>query len=713
VAVIGRELGGGFSLPASVRSRLTPKPRLPVSQWAIRKPFWITEKGAAYPGPYDLTLTPYMREPLDAMGMPGVRRMNWAFCPQSGKTKGAEVGMTWLLEHRPSNWIYIRPAEPDIDEAFRDRFVPMIKANLPHLVPGASWVTLSKNHRIELVNQILYGAAVTIARQFTSRTAAKIYYDETDTGDVSGNSLGDALESSADRQMMVGEDASLTLGTSSVKYESGANWQAYEDQSDRRAYWEPCPECGRYQELPAEEGAFDERFVTVRRWRDPDEILAERLARFVCEHCGSMIADEWQGWMSDRGVWVPRGQSIEAALPLDDAELVARARTWLPDAATREVLLEYLPKEQHRSIPAERWEPELVGSAPDGRHRGYRIWAANVKAEQRSWSHMLREWFKATATKDPTKIQVVVNSWKSLPWKESLKAADEELAAKRIGEHPPGEVPSRAKVVLGAIDIQEGEGGYLSYDFWAFGKVRGGELAIWQIETGRRDVQGEDYLAALRGLWRDKAAGWPVRGRGGWMMRPYAVAVDSGAVTGDAYEFSREPGVVAVKGVDDARDVVRHSELEGKLSPEPIDLFTLNGKVFGSRLYRLIVEPVEHGEGGGLWFHADTTKDYLREITAEELKVKKGSKKKVATWQKKSEARRNEAWDKGRYILALADILERLGELSVTAMTVEDDPVGVFVNGEPMVPSRGEDSRLGDDDEAGGLPPMEIPEFGA
>lgn len=712
MTIIARDAGGGFVLPESVRTRLTPRPRLSVSQWAIRKPFWISEKGAAFPGPYDMTLTPYMREPLDAMGMPGVRRMNWVMVPQSGKTKGAEVGITWRLENRPGNMIYIRPAEPDIDEAFRDRFAPMIRENLPELVPGGQWMTLSKNQRIELLNQIIYGAAATIARQLTSRTAGFIYYDETDTGEVSSNSLGDVLDSSADRQMMIGEDEALTLGSSSAKLDTGANWRAYDQRSDRREIWSPCPECGRYQVLPAESGEFEERFITARRWRDPDEILAERLARFVCKHCGSEIEDRWQGWMADRGVWVPRGQWIEQALPLDDAEIVDRARTWLPDAAERAVLLEYLPKEKRRQLEPARWEPTLLGPAPNNPHRGYRVWAANVKAELRSWSHMLREWFVATGTKDAAKVQVVVNSWKSLPWKDSLKVVDEDVAARRIGEHPPGQVPGRAKVVLGAIDIQEGEGGYLSYEFWAFGKVSNGDLAIWQVETGRRDVVNEDYLAAMLGLYRDRLKGWPVRDRPGWRMRPYAIAVDSGAMTGDAYEFSREDGVVAIKGTDDARFTVQHSELEGKLSPEPVNLFTINGKVYGSRLYRLLVEPLEQGTGGGLWLHAETTKDYLREITAEELRPKKGNPKQ-STWQPKSEGRRNEAWDKGRYILALLDILERTGELSIVSMTEADQAEGLLFNGVevaaevPRGPSR---PAAWGDDEPMGLAPMGIPE---
>jgi phage terminase large subunit GpA-like protein len=657
-----------IELSESIRRRFEPKPRWTVSEWATRRPFWIVEKGAEA-GVYDLHVTPYMREPIDACGDPGVRRANWVVCPQGGKTKAAEVVIAWFLDYKPRNMIYIRPTEPDIDEAFRDRFAPMLKENVPELIPpGGKWMTLSKNHRIELTSAIIYGAASTLARQLTSRTAGFIYYDETDTGEATANSLGNVLDVADDRQMALGEGEVFTLGSSSAKYETGSNWVAYSEQSDRRVYWEPCPECGLYQELPAERGLFERRFVTVDDEREPNAILKDRLARFVCEGCGCLIGDEWQGWMCDRGVWVPAGQRITERLPLKRRQIVEHdSLARLPDG--------------------ERWEPNREGPEPNNPHRGYRIWAANTKAEQRSWSHMLARWFRIAATKDPEKLQVFTNSWKSLPWKSTLKGAEEEQVKRRIAPFKPNVVPARAKLVLGAYDVQEV--GEIHYAFFALGKVDG-QLARWRFASGTRRVIGERFDLALAGLYEDHREGWPIVGADPrWRMRPYAIAVDSGYRTGDVYEFSRRPGVVAVRGKDDADFILRYSEREGKLSPEPVDLYTLNVKVFGNRLHALLIEPPD--QSGGLWLHEETSEDEIRQLAAEELRQKKGSGR--TTWQPKTSGRPNHHTDIARYILALEEILEQTGEVSLMALGADDDPIGIYAGGEPVLSREAERPR--------------------
>lgn len=674
---------GMVEIAEGIRRRFRPKPRLSVSEWAEKHPFWIVEKGAEA-GVYDLGRTPYMREPMDACGDPSVRRANWVICPQGGKTKAAEVVIAYRLEYRAGNMLYVRPTEPDIDEAFRDRFAPMLQENLPHLVPTlGKWMVLSKNQRIELTNAIIYGAASTIARQFTSRTTPMIYYDETDTGEATGNSLGNVLDVADDRQMALDDSDAFTLGSSSAKLDTGSNWVAYDERSDRRSYWEPCPECGMYQELPAEKGLFDRHFVTLDDERDSDTILRDRLARFVCAGCGCLIDDSWQGWMCDRGVWVPAGQRVAERLPLKQRQIVEHDS------------LQRLPDD-------DRWVPKFEGPEPRNPHRGYRIWAANMKAPQRTWSHMLARWFRVTAKKDAERLQVFTNSWKSLPWKATLKGVDEEVARRRVGVFKRGLVPSRAKVLIGAYDLQEV--GEIHWAFMAVGVVEG-RLAYWWIDAGTREVVGDRFDLALDQLYREHCTGWRISGADPrWRMRPYAIAVDTGWRTGDAYEFSRRPGVVAIKGKDDAGFVVRHSQPEGKLNPEPVDLFTLNNKTFGNRLHALLIEPPD--STGGLWLHEEVTDDDLRELTAEELKQKKGSTK--TTWQVKTVGRPNHKTDLARYILGVVEILQTTGELSVMAMQPEDDPVGVYCGDEPVF-TEGEDRPAsdGDDGEAYALPPWE------
>jgi len=690
-----------IEVPESVRRLLEPKPRMTVSEWARWRPFEIREKGATNPGPYDLSLTPYMREPLDAFGDPRVRRMNWVICPQGGKTKAAEVAVCYLLYYRPTNMLYIRPTEPDIVEGFKDRWKSVIEHNLPELVPSGEWVVTGSNPRMELTTSIVYGAAVTVARHFTSRSTPVIAYDETDTGGDTGNSLGNALDAADDRQMAASELQAMTVGFSSAKYESGSNWVAYDKRSDRRELWEPCPHCGLYQPLPAEPGAFENRFVVEGGERDPVTILAERLARFVCRGCGALIEDRWQGWMSSRGVWVPKGMRIEERLPLADEEIREyRSLAHLPE-------FDGEPGSPREGRERLRWEPELLGSAPRNPHRGYRVWAANLNpnglSAQRSWSHMLARWFDVTKTKDPERLQVFVNSWKSLPWKESLKGLEEEQIKKRVGTHEARVVPGRAKVVFASVDVQET--GYLKYQVWAVGPASpgGGGTSpnFWEIEHGQIEVHGEDYQGAIEKLNARLMKGWPIKGEARLRMRPYQYAVDSGYAAGDVYEASRTCGYFPVKGTDNANWAVNPAEVEGKLRPEPITIYHVNRMVVNGRLHRMLMMPPT--ELDGLWFAEGADDGFISELAAEALMPSKNNKSKM-TWQKKTAGRINDHWDTAAYIVAVMEIMSQAGEVDVWTLAASDPRLGVFIPGVGDIDEAEEGQRSAD---AGGEPASE------
>ncbi len=477
-----------------------------------------------------------------------------------------------------------------------------------------------------------------------------------------------------------------------MKYETGANYRAYEDQSDRREYWEPCPECGGYQRLPAERGAFEDRFVvsetgrgsgparpgsrgsrgTRGTERDPQVIRGQRLGCFVCEHCGVLISDRWQGWMSLRGVWVPAGGEVVEGLPLGDRDVVeVGSLAWKPDGS--------------------RWEPEVSGQAAVGDHRGYRLWAANLNSEglsrQRTWSHMLAEWFEAEKSRNPERLQVFVNSWKCLPWKVTLAGLEERKILERKGAFAARVIPKDAKVVLASVDVQEEGGGYLVYDVWAFGPepeaaAGGGESRSWSVDSGIEFVQHEDYQGALDRLYTRLMRGYPVAGESSLRMRPWAVAVDSGYRAREVYEFSRRPGVVVVKGQDDATYTLRMSEVEGKIRADPVTLWWVNTRAFKSRAHAMLTRPGD--DPGGVRLHAETSEAWVSQMASEELKPKsKGGK---PTWQLKTAGRANHHWDNFCYTLAVADALAEKGEVAVWSLRATDRRLGAFVPGVRLEP---------------------------
>lgn len=632
-------------IPENVRRMIKPRPRLSVSQWAIEKPFMIDEPGAVLRGPYDLSLTPFWREPLDSVGDPLVRWMNLVASSQIGKTLAMMIGMAWLLRHRPANAMYVRPVEDDISEAFRDRWQPMILANLRDMIPPTGeWLTVSRNPAITLQGAIIYGAAATVERQMTSRTTLIIWYDETDSAGEVANSLGNVLKVLDERQMAGSAARAITIGSSTPKYEEGSNWQAYDQRSDRREYHSPCPLCGAYQTL------VSQRIRVPEKMRDPMAIRATQPAWYECGACKGAIGQEFQGWMADRGVWVPKTQKIAEKLPVQDKAIVERHSLTLAPAE-------------------ERWEPRREGEASINPHRGYRVWRANAKFEQCSWSNCVAMLFETQ--RHPDSYQVYLNNWEALPFKESVAPADETIVRARIGELPPHVVPRRARVLLGAVDIQPDR---LYYLVRAFGQ----QQESWLVEYGTVEVTAERFQVAMDAIYdRLFYRGWRLHGEAeeGLRMRAYALACDSGYRADEAYQFADRPGVIATKGLEQALYRVKKSTVERKHSPDPVDLYLLNTLAFKNRLQRMI--RIKPGEAGEWHLHKETTEEYVRHITSEELrKKKKGAP--VATWQLKAGGRDNHYLDCEAMILGLAEVLEQKGEVSLLALKETDPALGVF-----------------------------------
>ncbi len=627
--------------PAAI-TLLTPPKRTTPSEWAASE-FFITEKGAVRPGPYDIEWTPWWREPLDCVGDPTVRRINIVAAAQTGKTQMMNAGVAYLARFSPANLLYVRPGESDVGEAFRDRFEPMIRGNLRDLLPRTGeWMTTSRNPAINLSSMMIYGAAATVPRQMTSRTCAVVWYDETDSGGDSGNELGNVLDVIEERQMAFSATRAQTIGTSTPKYESGSNWLAFDRSSDRREYYTPCPFCGGYFLLTMK------HLVTLENTKDAGAIRQERLARARCDYCGELIDDTWQPWMSDRGVWVADGQRVVEALP-EDEDIRARARTLEPAAS--------------------RWRPQLEGESPRPWHRGYRVWRGQTKFEQCSWSNILARWFEVSASRDPERLQVFINNWLAEPWKEAVAPADEDTLRARIGVYEPRVIPDRARVVLGFVDVQ-------SDSIWYLFRAFGPNQESWLIQYGTMEVTGDDYPSTFDALYEmAMRRGWPVKGEDNLRMRAYAIAVDSGYRPDEVYEFARQPGVIPTKGHDIADYRIRANEVEGKKRPDPLRLWHVNTKVFKDRLQRLIKQPDD--ADGGWHLHAETTGEYVQHLTAEHLKGRR-SNPKIKTWQPITDGRPNHLLDCEAGVLALAEALEQRAELSLMAMVATDPRVGAF-----------------------------------
>lgn len=650
-----------YRLPDPLLRQLRPRERLMLSAWAVRH-FHVSGQQAVQPGPYDLSLTPYWRDVLDDITTPTVRRINIVSAAQTGKTLIDLVTLAYFARERPHDVLYVLPTEPDLQEVFPMKIGPSLEHNCADLLPPGEWIHITDNPTIELRGMTIYGAAASIERQLIRRTTKTVFVDEVDSA-TEVTALGNLLDLLDERQMAASALDCLTLSKSTPKLESGANWLAYDKQSDRREYWEPCPKCGEYQ--PLKMGSI----VALDGERDEELIRSEDLARLRCVGCGHLIDPTWQGWMADRGVWVCRRERVAEKLPLTKDEIVDRRSLAIaPDA--------------------ERWRPRIEGPPRRSDHRGYRVWRANTKFDQARWSNLLAKWLEVNRSKDPARLQVFVNSSLAEPWREATEPADEGMLREHIGAFDPGIVQTEARAVLGFIDVQRDS---IFYLFRAFGP----KMKSWLVRYGTVEVHADRYAAAFDWVY-DMAffEGWPLAGEDaetGQRVRAYAIGIDAGYRQDEVIEYAKRSGIVATKGIDVAQYRVKATTVEGRNSAQPSRLYIVNTKVMKDRIQRLVKTNAEDA----CWrLHRETGQDYLDHLTSEHLRPKR-SNKKVFTWQLRTEGRPNHYLDCEAGIQALITILEERGELSITGLRPTDPTAGVFTPGvrQPPRPSRPRISR--------------------
>lgn len=612
-------------MPASVMRILEPPERIAMSAYA-RDRFLIREYGAIRPGPYDVTLTPYWVEPMDTMSDPTVREVDVVACAQSGKSQFLAVALSFFVKTEPGNILYIRPTQPDVVEAFRDRFIPMINANLADQMPeGVDPANLSDNPAIRLAGSIIYGAAASTPGQITSRTTPKVFFDEVDNCEAAHGALGNTVQLARERMAAVGTWNQKLLMCGTLSLESGSLYQNYTENGGGD-YWEPCPRCGVYQPLILER--------IKSEIKDPKLIRLDATAWYECASCKARIPQSEQGWMADRGVHIHDGQKVSEVLPLDNPDIVDRAVTW----------------------HSNRWWPCVEGAYPRERI-AFRVWRANCKFDSCSWSNILATFLEVKD--DPEKLRVFMNAWLAMPWRDTKPGIAEEDLRAHAGTLARGVVPSEAVLLLAGVDVQAD---CIFYVVRAWGPRQ----QSWAIDCGSVAVLGEDYVTAIGNLHRRLCVEGYTR-TDGMAQRVFLMAVDSGYRAKDVYDACKAAGsgIIPTKGREKSLGIVKKSEVDGR------PLYILNTGALKNRLSHLT--RVDAGGIGYFSTASDMPAEYYKHMTSEH-RTKKGA---FEVWTVKTPGRPNHYWDCEVYALAAGFILEAIGEASLSGINDQSRPVAV------------------------------------
>ena len=496
---------------------------------------------------------------------------------QMGKTEGCfnEVGKK--IDDDPEPVLYVGPTQKNVQEKIEPRIMQMIdsaRALSSKLLRGKRSTKTCKRIAGVTINLAWAGSATELA----SQPAAMVLIDELDRmSDIKGE--GSVVELCAARMATYPDskgiiDSSPTEGSveTEVNQETGLEhwklakpedigspvWQQWQEGS--REEWAcPCPDCDEY---------FIPRFKLLT-W--PDGSTATTVftsARLACPNCGSLIEDKQRAWMNDLGKFVGPGQSIKNG--------------------------------------------EVVGELLTETHRSF--WVSGVMSPFVSFGHRAADWIRAVESRDPGRIQTVINTRFGELYQVSGDAPDWELVLDCASEYQSGTVPAGVQKVTIAVDVQ---GNRFVYT------VRGWGYAweSWGIEVGEiygdtKDTTAECWDQLQKLLDRDYD-GFPVVG----------MAVDSGFNTPavDAFAKRNKSRVFATVGRDNPTKLFKPTPQEinerGKRIKTGLDRWTVDHGHFKTWVHERITWPQDQV---GSWhipqdLAEDKVKgvDFAKQITAE------------------------------------------------------------------------------------------------
>lgn len=466
---------------------LRPRPRRTVTEWAEAER--IIPRGNAFPGPYRVARTPYLREIMDALGVESlVEEVYVRKGSQLGFSEAGNNFVGYAIAEAPGPILYVQPTIPDARKYSTQRLAPMIEASdaLRMLVSESksrrSQNTISLK---EFPGGTLGVVGANAPSGLASTPIRYLFADECEryTRDAGGE--GDPLEIARARiwtfESSIG---AKTFVPSTPAEREGSRIDELVEQGDLRFWFLPCPSCGHRAPLFFE--PFSDRIPEpARRFRP--HLLLDTEPSMVCQSCGALANEHAVkgGGRLALGEWVPTKE------PKSD-----RVRS-------HDISALYSP------------------------------WF--------TWERLLERW--ATARdKGTTKVKPFVNTILGMSYEEPHLTIDlDVIRGRQRFDSKDGVLPDGVLLVTVGADVQ---GDRIEYEVVGWG--RGDES--WSLEYGI--VSGDPWRLEV---WRqfDERISRSWRFESGVHVRPRNVCVDSQYATGRVYRFARpreHRGVFAVTG---------------------------------------------------------------------------------------------------------------------------------------------------------------------
>jgi phage terminase large subunit GpA-like protein len=113
-------------LVSAYSAAMQPPPHLRVDEWAEQN-LVLSERNSPIPGRLNLSMTPYMRFPLQLFTDPGIERIGGALATQVGKTTMIFCMLGYIIDFDPGPTMVLYPTQDTAKAVSKDRIQPLIQ----------------------------------------------------------------------------------------------------------------------------------------------------------------------------------------------------------------------------------------------------------------------------------------------------------------------------------------------------------------------------------------------------------------------------------------------------------------------------------------------------------------------------------------------------------------------------------------------------------
>lgn len=282
-------------LSQKVLSDFAPPPKYTVSEWADEKRK-LSAESSAIPGQWRTSVVEYMREPMDCVGDPRVRKVVVMAAAQVAKSEFLNNVTGYLIDYDPSPILMVQPTIEAAEDYSKDRIAPMIRDTpcLKEKVADDKSKTSGntiKNKKFPGGYLVMIGA--NSPSGLASRPIRAVLADEVDRAPVSAGEEGDPINLAVKRTTTFWNRIVVLVSTPTNKGASRIE-DAYEEGDQRQRHC-PCPHCGEEQVL---------KWSNVKWDKSEDGTHLPETSYYQCEHNGCVITDPQRIKMVRRGRWV-------------------------------------------------------------------------------------------------------------------------------------------------------------------------------------------------------------------------------------------------------------------------------------------------------------------------------------------------------------------------------------------------------------------------